>query len=332
MLAYKRANKNSSYRDMVDEYNNEYLEKYPDGGSIPTTQDSTNVYNAQIALNKFYDEEEKLGRITEVGSDPIFFTPTELNHDNLHFYRELIDDRKKFNEVSIPITFDDEYKQYYNLSPDQVKKLEYQGLGYTKSGNEHVAYYRDLITPMQNLRSPMALYDNRIIPDGVKSYTSTNINYPGGNVEVYYYNPSRIKPYYMLTNEEKLKRNKSLHLTPLPQVPVVKQSNNRSLQQNGYKPGTKLDNGTTTVLPTLQVGDNTITQVQQNKQTKDVPPPVGTKPLPQNVKYKTGYGTTNFYWIKEGNKVMQLTTPEEYLRYDYPEVNMKDINPTWTRK
>ena len=59
MLAYKRANKNSSYRDMVDEYNNEYLEKYPDGGSIPTTQDSTNVYNAQIALNKFYDDIEK---------------------------------------------------------------------------------------------------------------------------------------------------------------------------------------------------------------------------------------------------------------------------------
>lgn len=319
------------------------LKKYPDGGNvkskdIPTTQDSTNLYNAQIALNKFYENEKKLGRIEEKPklADNILVKPIDLNNDNLRVYRKLIQDR-----VDDVQPFDSEYKNFYNLSPEQVKKLEYQGLGYAKSGNNHIAYYRDLITPMQNMQSPMALYDDRIVPDGTKFYSPTvpsNPNegvhvYPGGNVEVYYYNPERIKPYNLLTDKEKLQRNKSKEV--VKPKPIVVQQNTQPQNTNypsGPKPtGTKLGTGTnvSTVQPTVVKDGRVITTVTQDKKQKDMSPVV--KQLPQNVKYKTGYGNTNFYWIKEGNKVSQLNTPEEYLKYDYPEVDQKSINPSWSK-
>lgn len=183
----------------------EDLKKYQGGG--PTASDSLAVMNAQIALNKFYDNEVKKGRLKKEDKRPIssvIFSPDylkKLNNDNLAFYREKIKQREEAKKRGNPQTgtWDDSYKSIFNLNPSDVSRLEYQGLGKTKSSDTYRQYYRDVITPMQNLAAPFALVDSRIKPRATVSYQPLNMDYPGGNVTVYDYDPIAVKPAAMKT-------------------------------------------------------------------------------------------------------------------------------------
>ena len=180
------------------------LKQYMRGGEIPTAQlgtatraDSLAVLNSQLALNKFYDNEVKAGRLrknksnysVEVSEKDL----SELNKDNLNFYRKEIKRRKEKHQVD-----DEYYKKHFKLTPNQVKKLEEQGLVKTKSGNKHKQYYRDDITPMQNLAAPFALIDSRIGAQGKVDYKAFNNDYPGGSVTVYDYDPLAVTPFDIL--------------------------------------------------------------------------------------------------------------------------------------
>lgn len=178
----------------------EDLKKYQGGG--PTASDSLAVMNAQIALNKFYDNEVKKGKLKkEEDKSPITnvtFSPAalkKLNDKNLAFYRSEIRDREFFKQGP----FDEEYKSNFNLNPSDVSRLEYQGLGKTKSSDANKQYYRDIITPMQNLAAPFALIDSRIKPRATVSYRPEKMGYPGGDVTVYDYDPIAVKPAAMKT-------------------------------------------------------------------------------------------------------------------------------------
>ena len=184
----------------------EDLKKYQGGG--PTASDSLAVMNSQIALNKFYDNEVKKGRLKK-GEDKrpitsVIFSPDylkKLNDKNLAFYREKIKQREEAKKRGSPQTgtWDDSYKSIFNLNPSDVSRLEYQGLGKTKSSDAYRQYYRDVITPMQNLAAPFALVDSRIKPRATVSYHPSNMDYPGGNVTVYDYDPIAVKPAAMKT-------------------------------------------------------------------------------------------------------------------------------------
>jgi len=178
--------------------------------STPTTADSARLYNAQMALNKFYENEMKAGRISKTESIEIknlFTDLNQLNKENLDFYRGLINSREMSKGRGY---YDKEYRDFFNLSPEQIKKLEYEGLRKTKSGSRSQQYYRDLVTPKQNLKSPFALIDERISPQRVVTYNPNGpspekrSNYPGGIVTVYDYDPLAIKPYNMRTPQEKI--------------------------------------------------------------------------------------------------------------------------------
>jgi len=184
------------------------------GGSLPTRGDSLRVYNAQLALNNFYNKEVKAGRLKKSTQLPFDVYPkifdNELTSRNLEFYRETISDRKRRDQRGGGY-FDDQYKKYFNLTPEQVKKLENQGLGITKSSTPNVEYYRDLITPMQNLASPFAVFDKRIKPQRVIGYSPASGDvgdYPGGEVSVYDYDPLAVKPYDLRTPQEKIEWEK----------------------------------------------------------------------------------------------------------------------------
>jgi len=184
------------------------------GGSLPTRGDSLRVYNAQLALNNFYNKEVKAGRLKKSTQLPFDVYPkifdNELTSRNLEFYRETISDRKRRHQRGGGY-FDDQYKKYFNLTPEQVKKLENQGLGITKSSTPNVEYYRDLITPMQNLASPFAIFDKRIKPQRVIGYSPASGDvgdYPGGEVSVYDYDPLAVKPYDLRTPQEKIEWEK----------------------------------------------------------------------------------------------------------------------------
>ena len=195
------------YPDQDYKFDGEKVTEFPiaqGGRNVPTTADSTRLYNSQMALNKFYENEMKAGRIKkDYASDFYGIIDEDLRKENLDFYRTLI--KRRSNKL---YTFDDLYKKIFNLSPEQVSKLENKGLGQTKSGSEYQEYYRDLITPMQNLASPFALIDKRIAPQRRISYSPKSSDYPGGHVDVYDYDPILIKPVSMLTPEERALRIK----------------------------------------------------------------------------------------------------------------------------
>ena len=178
------------------------------GKNIPTTADSLKLYNAQLALNNFYNKEVKANRLKKRYNVPYEAYGEEegLTPRNLDFYREEIADRNRHKRG----TYDEKYKEYFNLSPEQVRNLEYQGLAVTKASTPNVEYYRDLITPMQNLASPFAMVDKRIKPQRVIGYepVGETIQYPGGAVTVYDYDPLAVKPYNMRTPQEKLEWEK----------------------------------------------------------------------------------------------------------------------------
>lgn len=201
----------------------------------PTETDSLHLYNAQIALNKFYENEMKAGRLRVAGAHPALMRNLNvLRDENLDFYRKEVEYRKdmedrnrSYNNPQIRHregVWDDEYKKIFNLTPAQLKKLELQGIGRTKSGNEYQQYYRDLITPLQNLAAPFAMIDSRIKPQREIKYESSDrsgdTHYPGGDVLVYDYNPILIKPYRLLTPEEKKKRDQLTKTKPIPTKPV----------------------------------------------------------------------------------------------------------------
>ena len=181
------------------------------GMAVPTTADSARLFNNQIALNNFYTKEMKAGRIRrrteyDVNVPSTEFSPgslgdlRRLNESNLNFYRGKIKERSDIGRGS----YDDRYQEYFKLSPKQISELEKKGLAQTKAGSEYEQYYRDLITPMQNLAAPFALVDSRILPQRTINYESTVLAYPGGNVMVYDYDPLAIKPYHMRTDKEKI--------------------------------------------------------------------------------------------------------------------------------
>jgi hypothetical protein len=185
-------------------FDGESVTEYPvmqKGGSVPTTADSLKLFNAQIALNDFYDKEVKAGRLKkDVSESQYDRNLNELKDENLKFYRNEISRRPLMGGL-----YDKEYNKYFNLTSEQVRALELKGLAQTKAGNANQQYYRDIITPMQNLVAPFAMIDGRIKPQGMASYDPVGSikSYPGGSVLVYDYDPLAIKPYNMRTPKER---------------------------------------------------------------------------------------------------------------------------------
>jgi hypothetical protein len=226
------------------EFDGETVTEYPiaqKGLEIPapTTADSTRLFNAQMALNKFYENEMKAGRIKIAASEKFkpyykgIYSIDDINKENLDFYRTEIKYRESMSGHNRGGNYDDSYNYHFNLTPNQVKKLELEGLAKTKSGSKYQQYYRDLITPQQNLASPFALTDSRIDPQRFITYEEVmnfkkdnkrKVDYPGGTVKVFDYDPLAIKPYHMRTPQEKIDWEKK-YGKPKPQPkpkPVVK--------------------------------------------------------------------------------------------------------------
>lgn len=311
--------------------------KYPQ----PTSSDSLRVYNSQIALNNFYNKEVKSGRFTKKPAYDIYYTNydfqnelNDLKKQNLNYYRGEIAGRN--NSYGFKSS-DKEYKKHYNLSPEQVTQLELKGLGQTKSGNEYQSYYRDRITPLQNLAAPFALVDSRIVPQRKLSYARASGDVPGGDVSVYDYDLLAIKPWAMKTPQEKIEWQKKYGkpgfkiektLKVIKEKPVVKK-----VTTEKTKPVTNpvvKKQSISTQQTTVQQPVKQSVPVQQPVVTQQVTPVQTQAPRPTSIDY-TELGPPIYapnpygggaggafvgYRTKDGQAV--YVKPEDYQRMGVP--------------
>ena len=311
------------YPDQDYKFDGEKVTEYPmaqNGKNIPTTADSTRLYNSQMALNKFYENEMKAGKIRKSGTDSMGSKITsnvlmeslnkKLRQDNLNFYRGLIGMRKDMKGGS---TWDDIYKELFNMSPEQISQLENKGLGQTKSSSEYQEYYRDLVTPLQNLASPFALVDKRIAPQRLIHYEpgEKHLNYPGGSVSVYDYDPILIKPVNMLTPEEK-----ALRIKKYGKASGIKETVSKPIQKPVSKPTPKPE-------PTPVVEQQPVTTpIQQPApQPKQLYNYDDGEQLMAPIPNGWGFGTMGggaMVGVKKKDGTIEYVKPEDYQRMGVP--------------
>ena len=328
--------------------------QFEDGGNVaqkgiavPTTADSARLFNAQMALNNFYAKEMKAGRIKQEGVETIlpskqFIPPNalqQLNKDNLDFYRKQIAERNKDKSG----TDDEYYKSLFNLSPEKVRDLENKGLGQTKASSEYQQYYRDLITPMQNLAAPFALLDSRITPQRRLYYESTSYVYPGGDVMVYDYDPLAIKPYYARTDKEKLewekKYGKGTPITSSTKKPITstEKSKTEPVKQSSKKEPVITNNPKD---PRLKAYQDSLQVYNSSKFVKEhpltgnyIPGKEDVKQMNINIdkkninKYKPKLETTNTGYYYDYKKPVQ---PVEYKKLE--EIEPTQFTPKGSKK
>jgi len=192
-----------------------WLDRYDEGGlttdettfPILTREEHEALYNSQIALNNFYENEVRQGRLKRT-STKTFNQPSISNRE----YNKLKEGNLSFYKHPPGAFYDALYKKIYNLSPSQIRDLERKSLEQIqKSNSNNQLYYRDIVTPAQNLVSPFALVDKRVKPQRVIRYEPVSGNlsgYPGGNVEVFDYDPLYIKPPHLRSKKENLEWEK----------------------------------------------------------------------------------------------------------------------------
>lgn len=194
---------NGQGRFVPDEYHKQL--GYPDknnmkkGGkidnkNIATQQDSLDIYNNAKKVQEFYNNTSE-------------YYKSKTNNYNI----------KKFNELNDSANFkvNSDIKNKHTYSTplgDRVIKPE----EYRKDIDKNKYYQREQQYEILNTNAPMQLFDKRITPQYGVNYSSKDshyhdrVNHPvvGDEVDIMAYDPIAVKPYSMLTPEEKVIRDK----------------------------------------------------------------------------------------------------------------------------
>lgn len=219
--------------------------------NLPTAEDSATLYNNTMRLLDFYNKPKEY-ELKEQKPVPLNKPNSFITNSNLEDVKNFSKSKRFSEQLNRPLTVDDYYKP--------VDKNKY--------------YKREKQFGVLNLDAPMALYDRRIKPSQQytfhrskygdltrefenafgklknEKYSEQNherflnildklnsINDPlkTDHVTFYGYDPVQIKPFYMLTPEEKIARKK-LEMTP-EHIQAVKEQ--QSLAQTSTNNFTK---------------------------------------------------------------------------------------------
>jgi hypothetical protein len=176
-----------------------------------TTQDSLDVLNQQKLVDDYYIKKKY-----------------DLNSSEPY-------DKK----VSIGKILDDDYNSFItmpyvsipgpNTTPDNGRiSVDAKAIKdlYRVNKNKNQLYQRESTSGMLDTRSPMPLYDKRIMPQLIKKYSNMDYedNMFGDVVELVTYDPIAIKPISKMTPEERLERERKYPGTipkPTPVKPKI---------------------------------------------------------------------------------------------------------------
>jgi hypothetical protein len=170
------------YKEMK---NGGWLKKYQDGDNIPATrQDSLDLYNNSMKLENYYKNYKR-------SDSSIPNNPHLLNDEHVtKFYGEQ------------PIVRVPDGETYKFVKPEELE--------YRIDINKYKYKQRELASGILDTRAPMQLFDRRIHPTFVSDYENINEQDPlkGDRITLFNYHPLTVKPYDMLSEEEKWKRVK----------------------------------------------------------------------------------------------------------------------------
>jgi hypothetical protein len=182
--------------------------KIPDTNQA-TFQDSLDVYNnSQALLNYYRNRNYTEGKPLKKSND---FTA----------FDQLESDNQQYKNTSNQARFyaSQKGKREYGPVPYSV---------YHQDIDKNKFKQRESASGMLDTRAPMALYDKRINPDVVYSFENENKKDPLyiDSVTIYGYDPVMVKPYSLLTAEEKeIRKKEEIKKGEIPSyTPTIKQN------------------------------------------------------------------------------------------------------------
>jgi len=161
----------------------------------PEVKDSLLIYNNAIQVNKFFENNKLYTK-----------TKTQKIENKNDIFNSLESARSIFykirKDVSIKNTNDPDYIKINPGYSDIAYNQYYQKL------DEYKFFQRELENQIINAESPISLYDSRICPFVVNEYKCEDKSsiYFGDIVNIPLYIPVVVKPFSMLTDEEKVLR------------------------------------------------------------------------------------------------------------------------------
>jgi hypothetical protein len=157
----------------------------PGDGKKPTTADSLALYNNAKQVEDYYINQKYNKHNEKQVSFPAGFM-TQWNDINATNFAKGNNTLTETGNRRVPIS------------------------EYRKDINQNQYYQREMADAVLDTRAPMGMYDKRIDPQIVAQYDATrntpNENLKDDAVEIYKYDPIAIKPWNMLTDDERKQR------------------------------------------------------------------------------------------------------------------------------
>lgn len=177
---------------------------YQKGGQVkPTSADSAALYNNSKNVIEYYNKSGRYGR----PNDALIKRWAKYDHEEIPV-------TKPIDGLFVPMK--DGTMREATISPTQ----------YYRNLNQHQYYQKENAVANFDTRTPMILYDRRIKPD--KHVTIQNQKkgdvMEHDVVDMHLYTPSRVKPWHLLSDQEKQVRMKQ---QPKTETPVNKPSTNK---------------------------------------------------------------------------------------------------------
>jgi len=156
--------------------------KKPVQTNRPTTADSVALYNNALQVANYY---KNSGYTQGISKSPSL---TDWNDQNTEAYNKFVGSNfKALTEIG-----------YRNLNPEE----------YRKNIDNNVYYQREMANKVLDMRVPSSRFDRRIAPQFSSSLTKhTGSEFERSNVvDTYSYDPIAVKPWNMLTPDERQQR------------------------------------------------------------------------------------------------------------------------------
>jgi len=195
-------------------------DEWPPGGGPASKQDSLNAYNAAVELLRSLEQQgyDLFDMIPYDDAKRMLDTHHrrargDYNEHEIRQYETFIEDMKEgsddFWPAEIPLGLRGQFPEDYWWPKGEYPTIDEYYSIYDNTTKGNVTRAREITTGVMNPNLPLGYYDINIDPQGVAKLSAQS-----DYVELPYYDPIAVKPYDLLTEEEKLERREKYGTEP----------------------------------------------------------------------------------------------------------------------